>query len=153
MKIMNLIHKKEDAVSPVIGVMLMLVVTIVIAAVVAAFAGGIATDTEPTPSVVLSADVYKSGKVTIQSLSGDRLEIAKLDVKVYSESGALLAEKSDANDAISGADGNYFNPGTILTVKITDKSTDAWKAGDNVQIVVTSNDKHTVFNKEVIVKA
>ena len=149
-----ILKKKEDAVSPVIGVMLMLVVTIVIAAVVAAFAGGIATDTEPTPSVVLTADVYKSSnKVTIQSLSGDRLEIAKLDVRVYGEDGTLLAEKSDANDAISGADGNYFNPGTILTVKITDKKPDAWKAGDNVQIVVTSNDKHTVFNKEVIVKA
>ena len=153
MKIMNLKERNEDAVSPVIGVMLMLVVTIVIAAVVAAFAGGIATDTEPTPSVVLNADVYKSGKVTIQSLSGDRLEIAKLDVKVYSEDGVLLAEKATGNDVISGTDGNYFNPGTILTVKITDKSTDAWKAGDNVQIVVTSNDKHTVFNKEVLVKA
>ena len=56
MKIMNLKERNEDAVSPVIGVMLMLVVTIVIAAVVAAFAGGIATDTEPTPSVVRSAD-------------------------------------------------------------------------------------------------
>ena len=153
MKIMNLTERKEDAVSPVIGVMLMLVVTIVIAAVVAAFAGGIATDTEPTPSVVLSADVYKSGKVTIQSLSGDRLEVSKLDVKVYSEDGALLAEKATGDDVISGADGSYFNPGTILTVKITDKSTDEWKAGNNVQIVVTSNDKHTVFNKEVIVKA
>ena len=154
MKIMNLKERKEDAVSPVIGVMLMLVVTIVIAAVVAAFAGGIATDTEPTPSVVLSADVYKTdSKVTIQSLSGDRLEVSKLDVRVYGEDGTLLAEKSTGDGAISGADGTYFNPGTILTVKITDKQTDAWKAGNNVQIVVTSNDKHTVFNKEVIVKA
>ena len=153
MKIMNLKERNEDAVSPVIGVMLMLVVTIVIAAVVAAFAGGIATDTEPTPSVVLTADVYKSGKVTIQSLSGDRLEIAKLDVRVYGEDGTLLAEKSTDDGAISGADGTYFNPGTILTVKITDKKPDAWKAGNKVQIVVTSNDKHTVFNKEVLVKA
>ena len=150
MKIMNLKERNEDAVSPVIGVMLMLVVTIVIAAVVAAFAGGIATDTEPTPSVVLTADVYKStNKVTIQSLSGDRLEVSKLDVKVYSEAGVLLATEA----TITGADGNYFNPGTILTVTITDQSPDAWKAGDNVQVVVTSNEKHTVFNKEVLVKA
>ena len=32
--------KGEDAVSPVVGVMLMLVVTLIIAAVVSAFAGG-----------------------------------------------------------------------------------------------------------------
>ena len=71
-----ILKKKEDAVSPVIGVMLMLVVTIVIAAVVAAFAGGIATDTEPTPNVVLTADAYVN-QLTLQSLSGDRLEIFK----------------------------------------------------------------------------
>ena len=40
MKADIILKKKEDAVSPVIGVMLMLVVTIVIAAVVAAFASG-----------------------------------------------------------------------------------------------------------------
>jgi len=33
-------NRKDDAVSPVVGVMLMLVVTIIIAAVVSAFAGG-----------------------------------------------------------------------------------------------------------------
>ena len=45
--------KSEDAVSPVIGVMLILVVTIVIAAVVAVFAGGIGMDNEPAPTTVL----------------------------------------------------------------------------------------------------
>ena len=92
MKIMNLTERKEDAVSPVIGVMLMLVVTIVIAAVVAAFAGGIATDTEPSPSVVLNAEAYPAS-VVVQSLTGDRLETSLLDLKVYStENGALLAK-------------------------------------------------------------
>lgn len=45
--------KKEDAISPVVGVMLMLVVTIVIAAVVAMFAGGIADDTDAASNVVI----------------------------------------------------------------------------------------------------
>ena len=154
MKIMNLTERKEDAVSPVIGVMLMLVVTIVIAAVVAAFAGGIATDTEPTPSVVLNADVYNTNEVVVQSLSGDRLEIKKLDVRVYKEDGTLLAKQSTAEDAIKGVSNNenYFKPGTILTVKITPETGLSINAGDNVQVVITSNDKHTVFNKEVIVK-
>lgn len=45
-------QKKEDAVSPVIGVMLMLVLTIVIAGLVAAFAGGLFTTVEkPTQAV------------------------------------------------------------------------------------------------------
>ncbi len=45
--------KSEDAVSPVIGVMLMLVITIVIAAVVAVFASGVGVDVESAPSTVL----------------------------------------------------------------------------------------------------
>ena len=143
MKIMNLKERKEDAVSPVIGVMLMLVVTIVIAAVVAAFAGGIATDTEPTPSVVLTADAYED-KVMLQSLSGDRLEIAKLSVNIYEEDGDPLA-----TGTIS--DTGYFTPGMIQTVELS--TTDKVKAGETVKVVVVSNNKHTVFDKELIVKS
>ncbi len=143
MKADVILKKKEDAVSPVIGVMLMFVVTIVIAAVVAAFAGGIATDTEPTPSVVLSADAYED-KVMIQSLSGDRLEIDKLSVNIYKEDGEFIVKGTIDK---TGQD-SYFTPGEILKVTLGEK-----KLSDTVQIVVTSNDKHTVFNKEVIVKA
>ena len=147
MKIMNLKERKEDAVSPVIGVMLMLVVTIVIAAVVAAFAGGIATDTEPTPSVVLTADAYP-GKVILQSLSGDRLETAGLDVVVYSGDGALLAK-----GAVPTTE-KYFTPGMKLTVTLTaETGAEAIKAGDRIQIVTSYNDKHTVLDKEVQVKS
>ena len=49
--------EKDDAVSPVVGVMLMLVVTIIIAAVVAAFAGGIVGDTEKAPTAVLDVEI------------------------------------------------------------------------------------------------
>ena len=143
MKADVILKMKEDAVSPVIGVMLMLVVTIVIAAVVAAFAGGIATDTEPTPSVVLSADAYED-KVMIQSLSGDRLEIDKLSVNIYKDDGEFIVKGTIDK---TGQD-SYFTPGEILKVTLGEK-----KLSDTVQIVVTSNDKHTVFNKEVIVKA
>ena len=147
MKIMNLTERKEDAVSPVIGVMLMLVVTIVIAAVVAAFAGGIATDTEPTPSVVLTADAYPT-KVILQSLSGDRLETAGLDVVVYSGDGDLLAKGTVPTTE------KYFTPGMKLTVQLTaETGAETIKAGDRIQIVTSYNDKHTVLDKEVQVKS
>ena len=145
-----ILKKKEDAVSPVIGVMLMLVVTIVIAAVVAAFAGGIATDTEPTPSVILEATVYEMGgenkdNVVLQSLSGDRLEFAKLSVKVYDEKGTLLGTGTLPTSG-------YFTPGMIQTVGL-DSANKITKAGQTVKVVVVSNDKHTVFDKELIVKS
>lgn len=46
--------EKESAVSPVVGVMLMLVVTIIIAAVVSGFAGGLASGTSKAPQATLS---------------------------------------------------------------------------------------------------
>ncbi len=46
---------RESAVSPVVGVMLMLVVTIIIAAVVSAFAGGLSSEQGKTPQLTLKA--------------------------------------------------------------------------------------------------
>jgi len=51
----------EDAVSPVIGVMLMLVVTIIIAAVVSGFAGGLASTTQEAPSVSIETKIVNTG--------------------------------------------------------------------------------------------
>lgn len=46
---------RDVAVSPVVGVMLMLVVTIIIAAVVSAFAGGLSSEQGKTPQATLKA--------------------------------------------------------------------------------------------------
>lgn len=55
---------RDSAVSPVVGVMLMLVVTIIIAAVVSAFAGGLANEQHKAPQVTISA------KGVIESIEG-----------------------------------------------------------------------------------
>jgi len=51
-----MIRDNDTAVSPVVGVMLMLVVTIIIAAVVSAFAGGMGSEQHKTPQVSLNAE-------------------------------------------------------------------------------------------------
>jgi len=55
----------EEAVSPVIGIMLMLVVTIIIAAVVSAFAGGLGTTTEPRPTVTMEVSYSQTDGLII----------------------------------------------------------------------------------------
>lgn len=50
------LNRKEDAVSPVIGVMLMLVVTIIIAAVITGFATDLSADTSSTPMALMEID-------------------------------------------------------------------------------------------------
>ncbi len=52
---MKQMEKKDEAVSPVVGVMLMLVVTIIIAAVVSGFAGGLAGDNQKVPQASVTA--------------------------------------------------------------------------------------------------
>jgi len=56
-------QRKNDAVSPVIGVMLMLVVTIIIASFVSVFAGNIFGDTEATPNAALDVNIISNGGV------------------------------------------------------------------------------------------
>ena len=78
-------EKKEDAASPVIGVMLMLVVTVVIAAVITAFATGMAGDsTTTTPMALIEVDTPQVSGV-LQSFDlvhkgGDEMKLENLQV-------------------------------------------------------------------------
>ena len=66
-------ERNEDAVSPVVGVMLMLVVTIVIAAVITTFATGMAGDsTSTTPMALLEAGNQQVISAQIPTSDGSR---------------------------------------------------------------------------------
>jgi FlaG/FlaF family flagellin (archaellin) len=54
-------RKPEDAVSPVVGVMLMLVVTIIIAAVISGFAGGLMGNAHKSPTLQMDVKIANSG--------------------------------------------------------------------------------------------
>ena len=84
---------KEDAVSPVIGVMLMLVVTIIIAAVVSAVAGGIVGDGAKTaPAAAIDGGFIMAygglggapeTKMTFEHLSGDAILTKDIEIVTY----------------------------------------------------------------------
>ncbi|ADN37205.1 conserved hypothetical protein [Methanolacinia petrolearia DSM 11571] len=65
--------ENNSAVSPVIGVMLMLVVTIVIAAVVSAFSGGFIDGQTKAPQANVKGTFSISGGMTITNAGGDSL--------------------------------------------------------------------------------
>ena len=78
---MKLKERKEDAASPVIGVMLMLVVTVVIAAVITAFATGMAGDsTSTTPMALLEADNSQLHPTVIDYFSGGKRVLNTFDI-------------------------------------------------------------------------
>ena len=109
---------KDDAVSPVIGVMLMLSITIIIAAVLMAFAGGMA-DTKPaTPSVDLSAEFVKSGEGIVLRLShngGDALNPKDIRVTAYVTTEMSSGEQLIIKDLIP-ADDTAWNAGESITL-------------------------------------
>ena len=82
--------KSDDAISPVIGVMLMLVVTVVIAAAVTIFATGVVGETEPAPVAVLDVQILNQAQTLndlvgpelfITHISGDPVDTADIEIR------------------------------------------------------------------------
>ena len=139
-------HKmRDDAVSPVIGVMLMLVVTIVIAAVVVAFATGMAGDsTATTPMALLDADNLQlgadveDGRMYLKSFDivhkgGDELSLENIQIKIEPGSG------SGASQSII-----LMRTGADLTVSSGDKTV---STGDRIKVSVNT-DKNVATKKD-----
>lgn len=94
--------RREDAVSPVIGIMLMLVVTIIIAAVITGFATDMTADTEGTPmavfdvayvnmaldEIVIDGTAYPSagydavGNVGFRHKGGDAIPLGSIEITI-----------------------------------------------------------------------
>ena len=108
---------KDDAISPVIGVMLMLSITIILAAVLMAFAGGMA-DTKPaTPSVDLSAAFVKNGSDIVLCVShngGDALNPDDIKVTAYVRNAAASGTPLIIKDLIG--DDTAWNAGETLVI-------------------------------------
>ena len=67
----------EDGVSPVIGVMLMLVVTIIIAAVISGFAGGLVGDTKKSPSLTMDITITNTGYYATSGFTAKILSVTE----------------------------------------------------------------------------
>lgn len=133
---MKLTKKSEDAISPVVGVMLMIVVTVILVAVVSAFGTGlVGDDTTKTPivriqfdGVVVGASTgYSDGKGTLKSVDfthkgGDALSLDNIEFSMKGESQSIT---------------NYF-PGDWGTVEVSGGSSVA-EAGDIISIKIKEN--------------
>ena len=99
----------EDAVSPVIGVMLMITVTIIVAAVVAAFVGGASTQFEKTPQASMrvycdwSEDDLSDFNIIFEHLSGDPLRTEDLRIVTWIRDGNdVIKNETSGRDRVDG---------------------------------------------------
>ena len=125
MSIQKKIDDKENAVSPVVGVMLMLVVTIIIAAVVAVFATGVVTTTQTAPTAVLSAGDFKVTHEEWGSLiemklvhkNGDTLAIDNLELQTFAFGST---KKYDATKMTSAHGSNAISAGDSIVIDVSE---------------------------------
>jgi FlaG/FlaF family flagellin (archaellin) len=130
----NKIHKKNEcAVSPVVGVMLMLVVTIIIAAVVSAYGGSMTSSQKKIPQATIKAGFSITDGMTIQHAGGDPLPMNDMvftiwdgptfgmDSEEITKQTLDLKNMTDASgNPVIFSDGTYnitsFKAGTALTI-------------------------------------
>src|SRR5574341_1826962 len=87
---MKMFRRDEEAVSPVIGVILMVAITVILAAVIAAFVFGLGGSTEkaPTASVVVANNPDTTGyDLKINHKGGDTLKGGDWKLSVVNASG------------------------------------------------------------------
>ena len=152
---MRKMRKNEDAVSPVIGVMLMIVVTVVIAAIVSGFAGGMSSSQDAAPTAALQCSIVKENAdntvMTFKHVSGDSLKTADLRFYVsYINSAGTPVQKRTQGASVSGfinSQGNLVSAKVpyLTDVKVGDVGDDATNYGNFIwnpgQIITTGNAK------------
>ena len=113
-------RENEDAVSPVIGVILMVAITVILAAVIAAFVFGMGSDVGTTKTVSISSKL--DGNDIVLTINGgpdlpslQQLTITVGNTKISSTSDGSTNE--DSAVVINRADSSKFKVGE--TIKIT----------------------------------
>ncbi len=150
---MRKMERNEDAVSPVIGVMLMIVVTVVIAAIVSSFAGGMGDTQKAAPAAAIQCSIVKESAdntvITLKHVSGDSLKTADLRFYVsYIDSTGAPFQKRTQGVLVAGFTNAQGNPVSAKVPYLTDVKTgdvgdDATNYGNFIwnpgQIITTGN--------------
>ncbi|MCZ9313067.1 MAG: type IV pilin N-terminal domain-containing protein [Methanocorpusculum sp.] len=126
-------QQANDAVSPVVGVMLMLVVTIIIAALVSSFAAGLADSQSTPPQLALKGTYSQSGGLVITHAGGD--PVALTDVAFMTTPSELFG--ADANKFAWTIDKSIIlnsKNEPILNVKSGFYNTSAFVSGDSLHV-------------------
>ncbi len=116
-------RENEEAVSPVIGVILMVAITVILAAVIAAFVFGMPGNVQTTKTVSMQAAL--SGNNITLTISGGP-DLNTVQTLTITLDGDAPGELFAANGTTLGADKSVLEP--------ADLGGETFKAGDNIKI-------------------
>jgi len=139
MKPSNLFNADDRAVSPVIGVILMVAITVILAAVIGTFVLGLGDslgDSQPTAQISVDVD-QADNNVTFEHQGGDSIDSESLTV-IVSGSGQEVEANDVFSDRFSVGDtvtGNLSDPGSTVTIA----------EGDDIRIRVIDQDSDSIL--------
>ena len=110
--------KNDEAVSPVIGVILMVAITVILAAVIAAFVFGMSGNISKTKIVAVSVQQPSATEVILTYQGGqDAQSFGWANVTVYNDDGTAVATYKNATVTTAAANGNILgnNVGSTVT--------------------------------------
>ena len=116
---------EDRAVSPVIGVILMVAITVILAAVIGAVVLGLGGETQETPQVSLSFD-QDDDTVTVAHRGGDSVDEEDIEAR---------GAGSDGTDF----DGDVFRAGDSVNVSVVGDE------GDTLNIVWTGGNENAIL--------
>jgi len=159
--------RDNKGVSPVIGVLLMVAITVILAAVIASFIFGMGTKMKSAPQVSLYLEDAR-GKVDgsggndlfiVTHYGGDDLNLEEIKLQVVSEDKTCTLTWDDNNDKFSGDDletdeikGGILSVGESFTVKEQNGKNVFEKAGTLTLRVIHIPTGTIIFEGSVIVQ-
>jgi len=126
MKPIKKLLSEDDAVSPVIGVILMVAITVILAAVIASFVLGLGDSQQQTPTASFDFEYDSSGtaSVTITHDGGDTLDEDRVSIEGAS--------------SVTSSFPSSISSGSSATAEV-----DGLSSGDTVRVVWTDADEET----------
>ena len=146
---MKTVKMDSKAVSPVIGVMLMLVVTVLLAAAVSSYTGSISLK-DRTPSAQFDAHAsYSDGYIRLDMLSGDSLHKSNLKIRIET-SHPLTSGYVNMSNVTFLPHADYISPGDSAFIYFTKSPYGARFTGPDIRLSIAVGDvfKITVIDKD-----
>ncbi|WP_436927107.1 type IV pilin [Halosimplex amylolyticum] len=129
--------KEDDAVSPVIGVILMVAITVILAAVIASFVLGMGQQNDPTPTATIGMDYEEQdtdeGLLTLSHESGETIKSDNLYVR-----GSNLLSTNEDWDGDGSGDADTISEGSWASTSAYSPGSEI-KSGQELTVGVTSS--------------
>ena len=162
MKLKNIFRNDESdgtrAVSPVIGVILMVAITVILAAVIGTFVLGLGDQVESAPQASFDFDVDEDadgddfeevtdsgdidGAVEITHRGGDNIDLNTVDFRVSNFEETDDGSPGSDEFVVEDVDGDQFQAGDTIRIGFAG---DEEPNGETVNIVFTSGDRQDII--------